>query len=137
MPQLTFDKDTQGRILNELTVKMVWYKKYYFRINRGEKLRELSWKEIEDHKYEKEATLTSNDLCDIQWIFSMNPREFIKMSNIRNYVKTNLSKPQPYAFNFNTSTLRLKKDLIHKLKPQDINYLYNKFSEIDINQVDV
>jgi hypothetical protein len=62
-------KNTQGRILYELINKWIWYKKHYFKIFRGEKLKDLCWREIEDHKYEEEATPTSNELCDIQSVF--------------------------------------------------------------------
>jgi hypothetical protein len=67
--------------------------KHYFRICRGEKLKDLSWKEIEDHKYEEEAIPTMNELCDLHSVFSMNPQNFIKMINIRIYIKNNSRKP--------------------------------------------
>jgi hypothetical protein len=130
-------KNTQGRILYELINKWIWYKKYHFRICRGEILKDLSWKEIENHKYEEEATPTSNELCDTHAIFSMNAQNFINMINIHNYKKTNFRKPQPYILNFNSSIFRLEKDFVNKLKPQDVGYLYNNFYEIDMSQVDV
>jgi ribulose bisphosphate carboxylase small subunit len=101
MSQLTFVKNTQGRILYELTNKWIGYKKHYFRICRVEKLRDLSWKEIENHKYEEEATPPSNELCDLHAIFSMNPQSFVRMINISNYKKIHFRKPQAYHNNFN------------------------------------
>jgi hypothetical protein len=54
--QLTYNTNTQERIINELSTKWIWYKKDYCRISRGEKLMHISGKEIEKHKYNEEAT---------------------------------------------------------------------------------
>jgi hypothetical protein len=74
-------------------VKWIWFRKYYFRICRTEKLREIKRKEVEDHKYEEEATPTYNELHDIHSLFSMNPTEFVKMNNVCNHIKNNKIHP--------------------------------------------
>jgi hypothetical protein len=40
-PQIKFDSNAKGRIINYLAVQWIWFRKHYFRICRGEKLRKL------------------------------------------------------------------------------------------------
>jgi hypothetical protein len=136
-PQLKFDSNTKGRIINDLAVQWIWFRKYYFRISRGEKLKEISWKEIENHKYQEEETPPSNELCNIHSVFSMKHELFEKMIHIEQYEKMNFRKPQWYVFNFSSSRLKLEKDFIFRLTPKDIGQLYSKYYLIDISQVDV
>jgi hypothetical protein len=55
-PPLTFEANTTGRIINDLAIQWIWYRKHYFRICRGEKLKELNWREIEEHKLLEEES---------------------------------------------------------------------------------
>jgi hypothetical protein len=104
--RLTFDKNTQGRIINEPSVKWIWSKKYYFRISIREKLRELIWKEIEEHKFSEEATPTPNELYDTYSLFAMNPIDFDKMINISKYFRNRKRISQSYEINYNTLKLK-------------------------------
>jgi hypothetical protein len=81
--------------------------KIYFRISRGEKLRELAWKEIEDHKYSEEETPASNELHDINSVFTINHEKFVQMINISIYIQNKKRTPYPYHINYNSSKLKL------------------------------
>jgi hypothetical protein len=129
-PQLTYESDTQGRIINELSTKWIWYKKHYFRICRGEKLIEISWSEIEKYKYNEEATPPRNEICDSEAIFIMNNQDFDKMINVTNYERRFKRKPQTYKYNYNSSKCLMNQDISFRLKPGLIGILYNKFYEM-------
>jgi hypothetical protein len=126
--QLTFEANTTGRIINDLAIQWIWYKKHYFRICRGEKLKNLNWREIEEHKLLEEETPPTNNLCNKHSLFTMNNIKFSKMINLMRYHKSIFRKPNRYNINFNSSQLKIEKDFIFKLTPSDIGHLYQKIS---------
>jgi hypothetical protein len=64
-------ENTRRKIVEDLSVKWINYRRSHYEIAREEKLWELSWKEIERDKY-KEEIPDCNELMDRRELFLMN-----------------------------------------------------------------